>query len=107
MNDTVIDKAPGFRTRPFSGSPKHYLSIAFAIGAGTHVWLYGGLFIIEYWWHGRDWIIGWKPITFSLLSAAVLTRHTYQSIMGLDAHRGRGSRWQLTSRHIKLPERKV
>lgn len=107
MNDSVIAKAPDFRTAPFAGSPKQYLKIAFAIGIGTHVWLYGGLLVIEYLWHGRDWIIGWKPIVITLASAAFLTRHCYQSIMGLDSQRGRGSRWKLMPYTIKLPERKV
>lgn len=107
MSETTLSKAPDFRAEPFSGSPKQYLKIAFAIGIGTHSWLYGGLFVIEYLWHGRDWIIDWKPIAITVLSAAFLTRHSYQSIMGLDSRRGRGSRWKLVAHNIKLPERKV
>lgn len=114
MSDTLINSnssnptgsLPSYRTDPFSGTPKRYLKLAFLLGFGSHILIYSGLFVVEYLWHSRDWIIGWKMLLVAFLSAAFLTRHCYQSILGLDARRGKGSRWKLVKTTVTLPEHK-
>lgn len=77
MNDIVINKVFGFCICFFLGLSKYYLSIVFVIGVGIYVWFYGGLFVIEYWWYGWDWIIGWKFIIFLLFFVVVLICYIY------------------------------
>lgn len=78
MND---DPAPP----AFSGSPQRYRRLAWLLGIGSHALLYGGMVLIEFAWHGRDWILDAGPITFTIVSALLLTLLSYCSLMFVDA----------------------
>lgn len=79
-------------------------NIALLLGLGTHLYLYGGMVAIVYGWRGETWIFGWKIVTAATLSAVAISLYSYRSMKQLDARYGRGSRWQLSERQVKLPE---
>lgn len=88
----------------FSGTPRRYRRIAALLAIGTHAFLYGGLLLMEYGWHGRDWLLGAKPIAFTLMSMLLFAQLCHRSLMFVDARYGSGSSWTLVSRRVKLPE---
>ena len=90
--------------REFSGSEARYRKLAWLCGLGTHVYLYLGLFLIEYVWHDRGWVLRWPVIAATLVSALLFTRLCYVSFMSGDARWGAGSRWKMVSTQVKLPE---
>jgi hypothetical protein len=68
----------------FSGSPRRYRRLAWLLGVGSHLLLYGGMVLIEFVWRGRDWILGAGPIAFTVVSALLLTLLSYHSLMFVD-----------------------
>src|SRR3546814_18221424 len=99
------DKADSPDAPPmFSGTPRKYRRIAWLLAISTHAFLYGGLLLIEYVWRGRDWLLGAKPIVFTVFSMLLFARLCHRSLMYVDTQYGRGSRWRLVAHHVKLPE---
>ena len=88
----------------FSGTVARYRALAWWCGLGTHAYLYLGMFLVEYVWHGRTWILGWPALATTCGSALLFTRLCYVSFMTGDARWGRGSRWRMRSVRVKLPE---
>lgn len=89
--DNKINSTDAFP--PFSGTPRKYQRIAWLLAISTHAFLYGGLLLIEYGWHGRDWLLGAKPIAFTLVSTLLFAQLCYRALMVVDAQY-----------RIKLPE---
>lgn len=92
--------------REFPGNPRLYRRIACWTTIAMFVWLYGGFALIQYWWNGWTWLLGWKPLVFGLLFALWYGRFAYRWMMRLDGQYGRGSGWELRERTVKLPELK-
>jgi hypothetical protein len=88
----------------FSGTPARYRRLAALFSIAIHAYLYAGMVLIEYGIRGESWIFGSKPIGLTLASALVFAWHMNRSILYLDARHGRGSRWILNSKTVKLPE---
>lgn len=86
----------------FSGSPQRYRRLALLLGIGSHALLYGGMVLIEFTWHARDWILGDGPITFTVVSALLLTLLSYHSLMFVDAQYPSAARRPTT--HSKPPD---
>jgi hypothetical protein len=91
-------------SREFSGNPARYRKLAWLCGLGTHAYLYLGMFLVEYVWHDRSWILRWPALAVTLVSALLFTRLSYVSFMTSDARWGSGSRWRLVRAQVKLPE---
>ena len=92
--------------REFPGNPTFYKRFAIYSTIGLYIWLFGGLVLIQYFWAGKTWLLGWKPVIFSILFALWYGRTAYKWMMRLDAQYGKGSAWILESTQVKLPQRR-
>lgn len=90
--------------RPFSGTPARYRKVAIAVSVGIHAYLYLGMLFFHGYLGGGEWIFGWKPALFALVSCVLFARQAYRWIMRLDAQYGSGSGCSLPARSVKLPE---
>jgi hypothetical protein len=90
--------------RAFPWGPVQFRRYTIAITIGIHAYLYLGMVVLAYVVNDQRWILGWKPLAITLVSAALFSRLSYRWIMRLDAQYGRGSGWALVSRAVKLPE---
>ena len=91
--------------RAFPGHPALYLRLSILMSAAIHAYLYAGMVVVEALVRSEDWIFGWKPVAVTLASAVFFAWYMYRMILRLDARIGRGSRWRLVTRVVKLPER--
>jgi hypothetical protein len=92
--------------RAFSGNPARYCRLSILFSLGIHAYLYGGMVVIEYLIRGETWIFSWKPMALAAGSAIFFAWYMYRMIISFDAQRGRGSRWNLVTTTVKLPERR-
>lgn len=74
------------------------------MGVGSHVYLYAGMFVIEYCWHQRAWILGWRPMLAAAVSALAFSALCIRTFRVLDSVRGSSRRRQLAALRAKLPE---
>jgi len=95
------------QSKPFVGEPKLYRKITVLGPVVMNAYLYLGMVGVVYGVHGKTWIFSWQPILAAVLFTAVMARISFPWMMNLDARYGTGSGWQLPSRKIKLPERRV
>jgi hypothetical protein len=91
-------------TGAFPYTPRDYRRIAILLAVGIHAYLYAGMVVLTFVLHGQDWILGWRPIVVTILSALLFGRFAFRWMMRLDAQYGRGSGWSLARRTVKLPE---
>ena len=91
----------------FSGTPKKYQRFAIISSLVINLYLYFGLAAVLYWYNGATWLFSLKPILITLLFIAFFARTSYRWMMRLDAQYGTGRGWELESRMLKLPERRV
>jgi len=91
----------------FSGTPAKYKQIAVVGSFVLNTYLYLGMVGLVYGLNGNDWILGWKPILFTLVWSFLFSKIAFGWIMKLDAQVGSGKGWSLDSAPIKLPERRV
>lgn len=88
----------------FPWGPAQLRRYSIAIAVGIHAFLYLGMIVLVYVVNDQRWILGWKPLAVTLVSAVLFSRLSYRWIMRLDAQYGRGSGWKLVPRAVKLPE---
>ncbi len=90
--------------RPFSGTPARYRRISIVVSIAIHGYLYLGMLFFHGYLGGAEWVFGWKPAVFALVSCVVFARQAFRWIMRLDAQYGSGAGWSLPTRSVKLPE---
>ena len=88
----------------FSGTPRRYRRLAWLLALATHCYLYLGLVLIEYVWHGRTWIFGTGFIVKVSCMMVGFAWFCERQWLRLDARHGLGRRWQLRAAEVKLPE---
>ena len=88
----------------FSGTPRRYTRLAWLIAFATHAYLYLGMVLIEYVWHGRTWVFGVRPIVTISCMMVFFALFCRSQWLRLDARHGMGGRWQLRAAEVKLPE---
>jgi len=91
----------------FSGNPKKYLRFAIASALVINLYLYFGLALVLYLYDGATWLFTLKPIVVLVVFTALYARTSYRWMMRLDAQYGTGKGWELESRMLKLPERRI
>lgn len=91
----------------FSGNPKKYLRFAIISSLAINLWLYFGLAAVLYWHNGATWLFSLKPIVITVVFITWFAWISYRWMMRLDAQYGTGRGWELESRMLKLPERRV
>lgn len=89
---------------PYPWGPRDYRRFTVMLAVGIHLYLYLGMIILAYLINGAEWILGWKPAVFAIISALVFSRLSFGWVMRLDAQYGRGSGWELKPVTVKLPE---
>lgn len=89
---------------PFSGTTRRYTRYALILAFITHAYLYVGMVLVEYVWHGRTWIFGVRPIVTLCSMMVLFALFCRSQWLKLDARHGLGRRWQLRASEVKLPE---
>lgn len=91
----------------FSGTPQKYKRYAILSSVILNLYLYFGLAGVLYWHSGATWLFTPKPIIVTVLFTVWFAWMSYRWIMRLDAQYGTGKGWELESRMLKLPERRI